>query len=347
MTTVQQIYEEMQRIAPLALAESWDNPGLLVDCGDFYLNMNAKGGYEHLLSRFEKFGSLLSKEISDGRIDYVALRQQLPEADIRMKAGKDNIFSRFLKYCGYTFASADMNMTMSAATGMNGALQVNELTAAGVLLDTIRFNVVSDSVNCTYNGQIRNSKNNPQYVFNSLFDGYVFDRGSGLNISIYDAANRLGIKLGATATIEDTGTRLHLLTDDIILGYKRFEANENNYLFLGDDNRVSANLKLKSADGMGLQVYTNDENHDALQDITVGLSNFDLSKITAVLPYFPKITGNMNGDFHAIQTKENITLSSNLSVDKMTYEGCSLGDISTEFVYIPQEDGSHYLDAVP
>ena len=24
MTTVQQIYEEMQRIAPLALAESWD-----------------------------------------------------------------------------------------------------------------------------------------------------------------------------------------------------------------------------------------------------------------------------------------------------------------------------------
>ena len=33
MTTVQQIYKEMQRIAPLALAESWDNPGLLVDCG--------------------------------------------------------------------------------------------------------------------------------------------------------------------------------------------------------------------------------------------------------------------------------------------------------------------------
>jgi len=32
MTTVNQLYEEMQRIAPLGLAESWDNPGLLVDC---------------------------------------------------------------------------------------------------------------------------------------------------------------------------------------------------------------------------------------------------------------------------------------------------------------------------
>ena len=32
MATVQKIYEEMQRMAPLELAESWDNPGLLVDC---------------------------------------------------------------------------------------------------------------------------------------------------------------------------------------------------------------------------------------------------------------------------------------------------------------------------
>ena len=33
MATVQKIYEEMQRMAPLELAESWDSPGLLVDCG--------------------------------------------------------------------------------------------------------------------------------------------------------------------------------------------------------------------------------------------------------------------------------------------------------------------------
>ena len=33
MITVNQVYEAMQAIAPLELAESWDNPGLLVDCG--------------------------------------------------------------------------------------------------------------------------------------------------------------------------------------------------------------------------------------------------------------------------------------------------------------------------
>ena len=33
MVTTEKIYEAMQRLAPLELAESWDNPGFLVDCG--------------------------------------------------------------------------------------------------------------------------------------------------------------------------------------------------------------------------------------------------------------------------------------------------------------------------
>ena len=33
MATTNDIYAETQRYAPLELAESWDNPGLLVDCG--------------------------------------------------------------------------------------------------------------------------------------------------------------------------------------------------------------------------------------------------------------------------------------------------------------------------
>ena len=323
-----------------------DTTRALVDCGDFYLKMNARGGYEALLGSGTRFGNRLMQELKSRRIDYVALRKTLPDAQITMKAGKDNIFSRFMNYCGYAFETIDMDMAFSPAMGMNGGLDLNGLTASGIRLDTIRFNIVSDSVNCTYNGQIRNARNNPQYVFNTLFDGYLMERGSGLNLAVYDANDRLGIKLGATAELEEKGARLHLLTDDIILGYKKFKANDDNYLFLGDDKRVAAKLNLRATDGMGLQVYTDDDNLEALQDVTISLNNFDLSKITAVLPYFPKVTGKMNGDFHAIQTADQLTLSSNLSVDKMTYEGCKMGDVSTEFVYMPRSDGSHYVDAM-
>lgn len=323
-----------------------DTTRAFVDCGDFYLDLSAHGGYEHILSLLQTFVSKVETDIKNRHIDYVALRQSLPEARIRLVSGSDNIFCRFLKYSGYTVKSMSMNLSTSSLHGMNGNIEMDELTTSSIRLDTIRFNIVSDSTSCTYNGQIRNSKTNPQYVFNTLFDGYVFDRGSGLNLSVFDAKNKLGIKMGATALLEEEGIRLHLLTDDIILGYRKFNANDDNYLFLSDDNRVAAKLNLRSSDGMGLQVYTDDENAEALQDVTVSLNDFDLSKLTAVLPYFPKITGRLNGDLHAIQTEKQITVSSNLAVDKMTYEGCAMGNVSSEFVYMPKDDGSHYVDAM-
>ncbi len=323
-----------------------DTTRALVDCGDFYLKMNAGGSYDRLLARFGAFADRLAADLKARRIDYVALRQLLPEANLRVNSGRNNIFSRFLKYNGLEFETINMDMTISPHTGMNGGMQLEKFTASGMQLDTIRFNVVSDSLNCTYNGQVRNARNNPQYVFNVLFDGYLFERGSGLNLSVYDDRNRLGIKLGATAELEDSGARLHLLTDEIILGYKKFTANDDNYLFLGTDNRVSAKLNLRAPDGMGLQLYTDDDNEEALQDVTLSLNAFDLSKITALLPYFPRMTGKMNGDFHAIQTVEQLSLSSNLSVDNMTYEGCRMGNVSSEFVYMPKDDGSHYVDAM-
>mgnify|MGYP000054943409 CR=1 FL=1 len=55
------------------------------------------------------------------------------------------------------------------------------------MLDTVRFNIVSDSTQCSYNGQVRNNSDNKQYVFNALFDGYVFEKGSGVNFKVYDA----------------------------------------------------------------------------------------------------------------------------------------------------------------
>ena len=115
---------------------------------------------------------------------------------------------------------------------------------------------------------------------------------------------------------------------------------------LSDDQRVSANLLLTASGGMGVRVYSNDENEDALQDITVSLSKFNLDKVLSVIPYMPDISGIMDGDFHVIQTKEELSVSSNLKIDNLVYEKCPMGDVGSEFVYMPKSDGSHYVDGI-
>lgn len=315
-------------------------------CGDFRLRFNGSGGYKKVLKQSGFFLEELSAELKNKKINISQLRAKLPLADLYLTTGKDNPLSRFIANAGYVFQDASIDIKSSPYTGLNGSVQLLELQKNSLVLDTVRFNIVSDSSQCSYNGQVRNNSKNKQYVFNAMFDGYLFEKGSGVNLKVYDANDSLGLKLGVEASMEENGMKLHLLTDDPILGYKKFEVNENNYLFMGTDRRLMADLRLKADDGTAVYVYTNDENTDALQDLTVGLNRFDLSKILTVVPYMPRITGIMNGDFHLIQTKEELSLSSSLTVDKMTYEQTRMGNIGVEFVYMPQADGTHSVDGM-
>lgn len=146
--------------------------------------------------------------------------------------------------------------------------------------------------------------------------------------------------------MEEKGIKIHLLDNNPILGYKKFNVNADNYVNLGADRRVSAKLQLMADDGTGVHIYSNDENIEALQDITIGLNKFDLEKVLTVIPYMPDITGIMNGDFHVIQTTDEFSVSASLAVNNMTYERSRMGNLSTEFVYMPLADGTHAVSAV-
>ena len=323
-----------------------DTTHAVLDCGDFHLRADAGGGYEQLLKQVDRLVSRVTEDVKGGKIDQQVFRKNLPTANIYLNTGNTNFFAKLLERQGFSFQDADVDLRISPITGVNGNLIVNRLMADSIQLDTVRLYVESDSTNITYHGQIQNNKNNPQYVFNALFDGYLLENGTGVNLQLYDEKNRLGAKLGAVAEMVDSGIVARLNTEDPILGYKTFKVNEDNYVFLAKNQRISAKLNLQAADGQGLQIYTNDENLDAQQDITASLHRFDLEQVLSVVPYAPDITGIMNGDFHLLKNDKDLSVSSSLSVDNLTLERSPMGNLSSEFVYIPKGDGTHYVDGL-
>ena len=323
-----------------------DTTHAVADCGDFHLDMDAHGSYRMLLSRLGKLKEELAGQFKERHIDQVEIRRNFPLGHISLSTGKNNFIARFAQYCGYHFKSVEMDMNASPVSGLNGYLNVDSLVANGIRLDTIRANVMTQGDTIRYAVRVQNNKANPQYVFRALVNGELQDRGSNIDARIYDANNRLGVDVGLAATLQDNGIRLSLLNTRPVLGYKQFTANDDNYLMLEDDGRVSANLVLTATRGMGVRIYTNDENEDALQDITVSMSQFNLDKVLGVIPYMPDISGIMDGDFHVVQTKEEISVSSNISVKDLCYEKCPMGNVGTEFVYMPKSDGSHYVDGI-
>lgn len=328
----------------LDLLTSRDTTHAIIDCADFQLNMDASGGYEQLLSGGKRFVAELENQLKNKYIDQARLRARLPEARIFLVSGKNNIMGQVLRHYGYHLDNAYMNITSSPVTGLNGLLQVDSLVVDSFQIDTVRFRVSSDNTTISYSAQLRNGKDNPNYIFNALFDGSITERGTYLKTRVYDWNDRLGISIALQGTMEQNGVRLSLFGDDPILGYKQFAVNDSNYIYMSDDRRISANMVLQAADGMGMQIFTNDENTDALQDLTISMHRFDIGEALAMVPYTPDVNGILNGDFHVIQTPTDLSVISSVTVDKMVYEGNPMGNLGSEFTYMPRPDGGHYVD---
>ena len=317
-----------------------------VDCGDFQLDMNGKGGYKKMLSQANNFTEELTRQLKDKHFDQMTLRDKLPDANIYLSSGKDNFFVDLAEEEGISFDHLLIDMRSSHVDGLNGNLQVGNLVYDSICIDSVRFAILTDSTGFKYNGQVRNAPGHPQYAFNALFDGSIIEKGATVNAKLYDSNDKLGFRLGAMASIEQNGVMLNLTDKNPVIGYIPFDVNDDNYVFLGDDRRLSADLKLKSDDGTHIQVYTDDENTDALQDLTVSVGKIDIAQILSMLPYMPKVEGVLDGDFHIVQTPNDLSVSSSMSVKNLAYENVAMGNLGAEFVYMPNEDGSHHVDGI-
>ncbi len=313
-------------------------------CGDFALRMNSKGGYAYILNRGMGFWKELQQQLATKHINEARLRERLPLANINMQSGRENIFMRVLRKYGYAVGEMSADLHSSPLAGLNGYLNINQLVADSVLIDTVRLALKSDADQIAYSVQVRNNKKNPQYVFNALLNGALEERGTYIKARIYDEHNKLGVGVGVRATMEDKGIQLSLMDREAVLGYKEFTVNDSNYVFMGDDRRVRADLRLRAADGTGIRLATNNENEEALQDITLSVNRLNLEQLFSVLPYMPEVSGTLNGDFHAIQTKDALSVSSAVSVTDLVYQQSQMGNLSSEFVYMPKSDGGHYID---
>ena len=213
-------------------------------------------------------------------------------------------------------------------------------------LDTINMRLTQRDTRLSFGGQVRNNKKNPQFVFNALFDGVLQERGATFGVRYYDAANKMGLRLGAQAEMVDSGISVRLVPERPTLGYKEFNLNKDNFIFLGSNKKIRANIDLVADDGTVVKVYSDDNDPANLQDITVSLNRINLDEISSVLPYYlPRMTGLMDGDYHVVQDAGgHFSVVSDMSVQNMTYERSPIGNISTEIVYLQKEDDAHAVE---
>ena len=330
----------------LLLKTDNDTTYLRVQSGDFIVKFDASGGYEKVLGQFTTLTDSLMAQYEQKVINQPAIKRLLPTMKMHVESRRDNPIANILKTSNIEFKELSFNLNTSPETGINGDGHVFSLNYDSTRIDTIRLSLKQKGEKLTYQGQIRNSKRNPQFVFNALFDGHIHEHGALAGLRYYDDKERMGIRIGATAEMEDNGLRFRLMPDRPTLGYKEFNLNKDNYFFLSGNQKIQAKVDLIADDGTGMKIYTEHQDSTMLHDLTVSLHNIDLGELTSVIPYLPHVTGKLGGDYHILQDRsERISMASDMSVADMTYEGSLIGNISTEFVYLQGEDDAHAIEA--
>ncbi len=330
----------------LQLRTSRDTTLARIQSGDFVMKFDAKGGYEPLLKQGTALLDSVTAQYKNKVIDQQAIKRLLPTAKLHVESGRSNPVAGFLRAKEIDFRELFADFTTSPETGINGQAHLYSLTYDSTRIDTVRLSLTQRGDRLTYQAQARNNSKNPWLVFNALADGYFHEHGALAGIRYFDDRDRLGLRIGATAQMEDEGIRLKLMPDRPTLGYKEFSLNEDNYILLSNNRKVQAKVDLIADDNTGLKLYTEKQDSAMQQDLTVSINRFDLGELTSAIPFLPRITGRLNGDYHILQDQEGrISVASDMAVSQMTYEGTPIGNLSTELVYIQREDEGHAVEA--
>ena len=314
--------------------------------GDFILKFDAKGGYEKLLSQITTLTDSVMAQYEDKVINQSAIKSLLPEVKFHLESKRENPVAHFLRALDIDFKEMALDLTTSPVTGINGTSHLYSLNYDSTRIDTVRLNLTQKGERLSYQGQICNNKKNPQFVFNALIDGHIHEHGALVGLRYYDAKGKMGVRLGATAEMEDEGLRMRLMPERPTIGYKEFKLNKDNFIYIAKGKRIQAKVDLVSDDRTGMKLYTENQDSTMLQDLTLSLNRIDLGEVTSVLPYLPKISGKLNGDYHILQDQnERYSIATDMAVENMAYEGSPIGNISTELVYLQKEDDTHAIEA--
>jgi hypothetical protein len=319
---------------------------------DLNVTIESSSGVNEFMKQIERLEKRLDKQLANKRLDLDALRELLPTSHIEMKSGDNNILAWYLETNGICYKSMAAEFDTEPVNGLNGKAHIYTLKVDTLQLDTIYFTARQDTGSIVLDGGVINGKDNPHIAFDANLNGRFCNDDAELTVQYLDDKGETGLLLGVKARPlteghgKGNGVVFSLTPDEPVIAYKKFKFVDNNkWVYLHHNNRVYANVNMNDNQGVGIQIQSLPTDTVSLQNIDVELRNIELEQVFSIMPYMPQITGMLTADIHYIQTEENLQLSAETMVDKLTYERHPVGDIALGVTWLPGDDGEQYLNA--
>lgn len=314
--------------------------------GDLSLAVSSDQGLDSLLARIENFTGELTREMDSLRIKQDTLRTLLPHLKMELTCGQKNPIGNILRHAtGYSFRDLSLNLVASPEEGLKGNGHMHGLNTGAILLDSIYWNIKQEETGLALDARVANGPKNSIVTFMSQLHASLTETGANTHLAFFDAKGQKSVDFGLAIDLLADGFRAHFTPLNPIIAYRNFTLNEDNFVTLTNSGHLNALVDLLADDGTGLKLYTT-PNDEAQQDVSLSVNHFNVGELTQVIPFMPDISGFLHGDFHYMQADSTTTVSAEMVVKQMAYNGVGLGDIGLNGVYFPNADASHYVDGI-
>ena len=313
--------------------------------GDMDIYLDAPYHYEKLISKATKAGDIALHQLQTHTLNIETLKRYIPVMTLSARIGTDNPVYQFMKIyeIGYDEITADIHT--SPESGLQGHVHTYALQTDSLQFDTITADIHQDSTQITFNLGLRCSGMKEVGDFTAKADGYLSPDDGEVRVLWLDKEENTGIDLGLHAQLADSMLRLKMIPEKPIIAYKPFTVSEGNYINLKKRNRMFADLTLTSLDDSCTFSIKANPADDELQNILCQISNLDLTRLHALLPMLPHMSGLINTNLDYIQTEEKFSVSGDLTADSFCYEGTRIGTLGSTFRYNPIDGGGHSITA--
>ena len=315
--------------------------------GDLSFSFFTPNNAFNLLPKVEKLQKETLKQFKAHEVDLNVLKSYLPELSLHATAGQHNPVSDILKIYGMQFSEFSADVEASPVSGLMGRGYLYTFKKDSIRLDTAFFDIVQDSTQLNFDVGMKCGDQPLLPAFRANLDGYLMADRADAHLVYFDKKDKQGIDLGVKAVATDSCVNYSLYPDQPILAYRRFSMNADNYITTRPNRPIQADVRLTSTSDSCYVAVLADESDIGKQLANVIVDDLNLGGLLSVLPIpgLPAMDGLLNLDATYIDHGENFSVEGMLDAQGFTYEGVLVGDLASQFTYMPQGEAIHGIDA--
>lgn len=314
-----------------------------VNAGDLTFLFKSANSPDKFMSKSDLVAKEFGEQWKKKHINQRLIREMLPSAQLKVFSGSDNPVANFLASQHVNYNRLRASFSTSPEDGLNGSIDLYGLRTDSLQLDTIYFKTLQDSVQVKFYSGVKALANKRQEAFDISLNGYIGSTDAQLAIGYLNGKRETGVDLGLKAQLRPNGISMHITPDNPTLVYRPFKVNPDNYIYLSDEGRIHADVKIYDENHSGLSLYSTPDSL-VQQDLTVALNQIDIAEFRRIIPYMPDIAGFINAEAHYIQSESSMQVATDIGINNLAYNKQQLGNWEMSAVYLPKETGEHSID---